>query len=113
MIYNQFDVVVVPFPFTDINASKRRPALVISDAQTFNTAVEHSVMTMITTASHSSWALDVPISNLPTTGLKTPSIIRMKLFTLDHTLVLKRIGFLSAADQDVVNTSLQHLFAFL
>jgi hypothetical protein len=37
----------------------------------------------------------------------------MKLFTLDHTLVLKRIGFLSAADQDVVNTSLQHLFAFL
>ena len=30
MTYRQFDVVVVPFPFTDVEASKRRPALILS-----------------------------------------------------------------------------------
>jgi hypothetical protein len=34
-IYSQFDVVVVPFPFTDSSAVKRRPALILSDAGTF------------------------------------------------------------------------------
>ncbi|WP_249263502.1 type II toxin-antitoxin system PemK/MazF family toxin [Microcystis aeruginosa] len=48
VIYEQFDVVVVPFPFTDINATKRRPALILSDALAFNTSVGRSVMAMIT-----------------------------------------------------------------
>jgi mRNA interferase MazF len=77
MTYRQFDVVVVPFPFTDVDASKRRPALILSDDQRFNTPVGHSVMAMITTASHSAWALDVAITDLGLAGLKSPSIIRM------------------------------------
>ena len=31
MIFKAFDVVVVPFPFADRDATKRRPALVISN----------------------------------------------------------------------------------
>jgi hypothetical protein len=34
--YKQFDVVIVPFPFTDRQAAKRRPALVVSDENEFN-----------------------------------------------------------------------------
>ncbi|MGL5875845.1 MAG: hypothetical protein ACRC2R_26390 [Xenococcaceae cyanobacterium] len=33
---SNFDVVVVSFPFTDATATKKRPALIISDAVTFN-----------------------------------------------------------------------------
>ena len=80
MTYRQFDVVVVPFPFTDSTTTKKRPALVISDATTFNQSIKKSVMAMITTASHSSWALDVLITDLTSTGLKAKSIVRMKLF---------------------------------
>lgn len=36
MTFNAFDVVVVPFPFTDKATTKRRPALILSDAQAFN-----------------------------------------------------------------------------
>jgi mRNA interferase MazF len=39
-IYSQFDVVVVPFPFTDSSTTKRRPALILSDAGTFNTPMQ-------------------------------------------------------------------------
>jgi hypothetical protein len=51
--YEQFAIVVVPFPFTDIAITKRRPALILSDAVAFNAPMGHSVMAMITTANHS------------------------------------------------------------
>jgi mRNA interferase MazF len=69
-------------------------------------------MAMITTASHSTWALDVEITDLTSAGLKNPSIVPMKLFTLDHTLVRKQIGRLSAADEVAVIASLISLLAF-
>jgi mRNA interferase MazF len=110
VIYKQFDVVVVPFPFTDSTATKKRPALIISDATTFNKSVKKYVMAMITTASHLPWALDVPITDLKSAGLKAKSIVRMKLFTLDDVLVIKKIGQLATGDRDRVQKSLQQLF---
>jgi mRNA interferase MazF len=106
--YRQFDVVVVPFPFTDRAATKRRPALVLSSGL-FNSGIGHSVMAMITTASHSVWPLDVDIANLGDAGLKTPSILRMKLFTIDHRLIQRHIGHLSLQDQKSVESTLQSL----
>lgn len=110
MTYRQYDVVVVPFPFTDSTATKKRPALVISDATAFNKSTKKSVMAMITTASHSPWTLDVPITDLKSSGLKAKSIVRMKLFTLDDALVIKKIGKLATGDRDRVQKSLQQLF---
>lgn len=108
-IYNQFDVVIVPFPFTDRQATKRRPALVLSDAAEFNRALGRSVMAMITTATQAPWPLDVSIGDLATTGLTTNSIIRMKLFTLDHSLVIRKSGVLSLTDQSNVSNILKRL----
>lgn len=94
-----FDVVVVPFPFTDSERTKRRPALVISSSTAFNTPSKHTVLAMITSASHESWPLDISIADLETTGLTSPSIIRMKFFTLDNRFIIKKIGKLSLKDQ--------------
>lgn len=47
--YDAGDVVVVPFPFSDRDAAKRRPALVCSGAE-FNNRAKHLVLAMITTA---------------------------------------------------------------
>jgi mRNA interferase MazF len=111
-IYKQFDVVVVPFPFTDNSATKRRPALILSDAGTFNNQMCKSVMAMITTTTRQPWALDITISDLPLTGLKAASLIRMKLFTLDHSLIVRRIGHLGEDDVDEVMESIRKLFHF-
>jgi len=92
------DVVIVPFPFTDRDASKRRPALVCS-GEDFNRKSRHVVLAMITSAAHSSWPEDVPIADLEAAGLPAPSVVRWKLFTLDASLVLERAGALGRRDR--------------
>jgi mRNA interferase MazF len=104
--FSRFDVVVVPFPFTDKAAAKRRPALVISDAKAFNRPAGHSVMAMITSAGNEPWPLDTPITDLKSAGLPSPSVVRMKLFTLDHRLVLRKAGKLAASDVRAVEATL-------
>lgn len=93
-----FDVVVVPFPFTDRTATKRRPALVLTSG-TFNQSARHSVLAMITSAEQSGWPGDYSIENLETAGLPTDCVVRLKLFTLDHRLIIRKAGVFGAADQ--------------
>ncbi|MEP7346356.1 MAG: type II toxin-antitoxin system PemK/MazF family toxin [Gemmatimonadaceae bacterium] len=92
------DIVIIPFPFTDRDAAKRRPALVCSSA-TFNRQAQHFVLAMITTSTHTPWPGDVVISDLKSAGLPVASVVRWKLFTLDASFVLKRGGKLSARDR--------------
>ncbi|TMH60239.1 MAG: type II toxin-antitoxin system PemK/MazF family toxin, partial [Betaproteobacteria bacterium] len=61
--FERFDVVRVPFPFSDRQAQKHRPALVLSDKAAFNRPAGHGVMAMITSAVHSPWPLDVAIAD--------------------------------------------------
>ena len=98
-----FDVVVVRFPFTDRQASKRRPALVLSSAS-FNTAALHSVLAMITSAEQSAWPGDVAITDLVAAGLPANCLLRLKLFTLDHRLIVRRVGSLAAKDRAALAT---------
>ena len=109
MTLEAFDVVVVPFPFTDRTTSKRRPALVLSDAGKFNKQVGQSVLTMITSASNSDWPLDVNIQDLDGAGLPSASVVRMKLFTLDDKLVIRKAGALAEQDRAAVSTALRQL----
>lgn len=109
MTYKIFDVVVVPFPFTDQNTDKKRPALVLSDLNTFNDATENCVLAMITSSKNPEWPLDTKIGSIQKAGLPAPSKVRMKLFTLDSRLILKKIGGLSAKDQKAVKENLKKL----
>jgi len=111
--YNAFDVVVVPFPFTDKATTKRRPALILSDAQTFNQQVGQAVMAMITSAKNSDWPLDIEIRDLDSAGLPSPSMIRMKLFTLDEKLIIRKTGELAGPDQAKVIAALRQLLPCL
>jgi mRNA interferase MazF len=107
--FERFAVVRVPFPFTDREATKNRPALVLSDPEAFNVPAGHSVMAMITSAANPAWPVDCPITDLSTAGLPAPSKVRFKLFTLDHRLVRGRLGRLSANDEARVRQGLASL----
>lgn len=109
MAYKRFEVVRVPFPFTDKDASKNRPALVLSDEIAFNAPAGHSVMAMITSAVQTAWPLDCEVRNLHAAGLPAPSKVRFKLFTLDHHLVHGQLGQLDEEDAERVQQALDHL----
>jgi mRNA interferase MazF len=106
--YRPFDVVVVPFPFTDSSATKRRPALVLS-AEAFHDRAGHLVLAMITSRENRGWPLDVEIRDLRRAGLSHPSVVRLKLFTLDERLVLRNAGKLAGEDAAAVKKSLSLL----
>lgn len=109
MIFERFAVVRVPFPFTDRDAAKNRPALVLSSASAFNTSAGHSVMAMITSEGNAPWPLDCPIADLSAAGLPAPSKVRFKLFTLDHRLVRGQLGTLASGDGERVKAALEKL----
>lgn len=113
MIYEPFDVIVVPFPFTDSLKTKRRPALVLSQKTDFGVKIEQSVLAMITSQKNDPWPLDIPVKNEKQSGLTAPSVIRMKIFTLDNRFILRKIGHLSKADQNQVKKNLAKLFDYL
>lgn len=97
MISELWDVVVVPFPFTERADTKRRPALALSTTA-FNES-GHTVLAMITSKTHLPWPGDTDIEALELAGLNTPCMIRLKIFTLDNRLILKKIGCLSPTDR--------------
>ncbi|WP_225875628.1 type II toxin-antitoxin system PemK/MazF family toxin [Cyanobium sp. NS01] len=98
----------MPFPFSDREDSKRRPALVLSPPG-FQQRCGHLVLAMITSARQSAWPLDWPIADLQAAGLKQPCLVRFKLFTLDARLVLGAVGALEAEDQAGVMAHLRRL----
>jgi mRNA interferase MazF len=111
MTFKRFDVVVVPFPFTDRTADKRRPALILSDKMLFNKPSGHTVLAMITSQKNPDWPLDTKIIGNRQAGLTAPSKVRMKLFTLDNRLIVKKIGALTDTDKKAVANALHRLLA--
>ena len=91
-------MVFVPFPFTDRNSSKRRPALVLSSSNS-NQKAGHTVLTIIISAGQSSLSGDSLIKDLDAAGLRAECVLRLKLFTLDHRLNICKTDCLATGGQ--------------
>jgi mRNA interferase MazF len=107
--FERFSVVVVPFPFADRATTRRRPAVVVSAPEVLGRQAGHSILAMVTSAANPPWPLDVPVSDLGVAGLPQPSVVRMKLFTLDDRLVLRVAGRLAPADAAAVENALRRV----
>ena len=89
--FDPFDVVVVPFPYADRLAEKRRPALVISNRR----LAAHGLvwLAMITSADNEPWSSDVMISDLKRAGLPAPSVVRpAKIACIEPSRIDRRVG---------------------
>ncbi len=109
MTFEPFGVAVVPFPFSDRLAAKRRPALIVSSAS-FNDAHGQAILAMITSTAIE-WPSDVPLGDWREAGLNAPCKVRFKLFTLDHGLIVRRLGVLSKRDSAAVRAALRRFLA--
>ena len=109
MIYKPCNIVEVPFPFIDSPYSKFRKALIISKSD-FNKNNGASVLAMITSAAYSRWYGDVTITDWRKAGLRKKCFIRLKLFTIQNSLIKKKVGSLSLRDKKVFYQRLSHCF---
>jgi len=106
-----FDLVRVPFPFSDRAASKMRPALVLS-RPAFHGRSGHLLLAMVTSSAQAPWPLDWEILDLQGAGLKRPALVRMKLFTLDGRLLREHLGSLGEPDRLGVTRHLRELIGW-
>lgn len=101
------DVVVVPFPFSDLSATKRRPALVLVDL-----SGDDVILCQITSqVTRDAYAIPLLDSDFTEGGLRQASFIRPnRLFTADSALILYRAGRISDAKRTEVAAALVALF---
>jgi mRNA interferase MazF len=104
--FDAFDVVVVPFPYADRLAEKRRPALVISNRK----LAAHGLIwvAMITSADNEPRPSDVAITNLRRAGLPAPSVVRVaKIACIEPRRIDRRVGRLDKATARAVGQKLR------
>jgi mRNA interferase MazF len=100
------DIVLVPFPFTDLTGSKKRPALILLSGSLDVT------VSFISTQLHWQEPTDLLLQPNATNGLKKPSLIRIgKIATVDKALVIGRLGSISAKQVEELDKKLIQLFA--
>jgi mRNA interferase MazF len=99
-------VVVVPFPFSDLTGSKRRPALVVADW-----GGDDIILCQITSRSKKDgFEIQLNVEDFSEGRLPVSSNIRPnKVFTADRRIVLQRTGKLKAIKYKEVAESLIRL----
>ena len=87
------DVVVVPFPFSDLSGSKRRPALILAELRG-----DDIILCQITTRARAGYAIDLAAQDFELGGILHDSEARPdKLFTAKRSLILSVVGRLNTA----------------
>lgn len=111
MSIEQRDVLLVPFPFSDMRLVKQRPVLVIS-SNPFNIAQGDIVICQITSRLiEDSYAVLLSQQDMEQGELKAVSRIKpYRIFTMDKRLVMKRIGRVKNEKFGEVVAVLQKLF---
>jgi mRNA interferase MazF len=87
------DIVVLPFPFSDLSGSKRRPALILADLPG-----DDLILSQITSKNiRDSYSVTVAIDDINGGSLAQASNIRPnKLFTAEESLILYKVGALKS-----------------
>lgn len=107
--FQPWDVVLVPFPYTERNYTKVRPALVVS-TDILSTKTGKYFLAMITSAQHTQVYGDVLISDLKLAGLPGESLVRpSKIATFEEASFVRRIGTLAAKDKKATAIQLREL----
>ena len=106
--FEAWDVVAVPFPYTDKATRQRRPALVIGAGASLD---EHGLLwvLMITSAENRPWSGDVPIDDLTLAGLPAASVVRTAKIATIETKEAEKRGTVSTGVRQSVKAVMRGL----
>lgn len=99
---NQGDIVIVPFPYTDLTAVKTRPALVISKNNRSDDLILVAITSQNSINGHMIETKDLEVGELPITSfVKINSVV-----TLNKSIIRKRVAIL----RDVITAKIVQNF---
>jgi mRNA interferase MazF len=104
------DVILVPFPFTDLAGSKVRPALIVG--RVYGQDVLAAFITSQSPGGDPQAELSLAAAHpeFKQTGLKTASVIHLdKIATLDRRLVQRRLGQIGPQTSILVAHALRYV----
>ncbi|WP_312812178.1 type II toxin-antitoxin system PemK/MazF family toxin [Sedimentibacter sp.] len=102
------DVIVVPFPFSDLSGTKRRPALVIAALNG-----DDLILSQITSQNNSDfYSIKIELSDFEEGTLNKNSNVRPnKIFTADKNLILYKVGKLNEGKIKEINNKVIKIFS--
>jgi len=99
------DVVLLPFPFTDLSGSKYRPAVILT------TTKKDVIVAFITSQLNLRKDTDIKLQQTQQNGLKRNSILLLdKIATLSKKLITGRIGILTDSELILIDKNLVKIF---
>jgi mRNA interferase MazF len=109
-----FDLILLPFPFTDLSTTKQRPCLILSVFQPKGLP-EHYVVAMVT--SHLDGVVfpgDTRLAKWGEAGLPKPSMARLaKIVTVESSLIRKKLGTVHSSDRQAIRRQFRKVFVEL
>jgi mRNA interferase MazF len=103
------DVVLVASPFTNLQTTKQRPAVVISNAA-YQQNRPDVILLAITSQIRQPLAFgEYLLQDWQLAGLLKPSVLKPLIATLEQTQIIRTLGQLSANDQIALHTVLQKI----
>jgi mRNA interferase MazF len=100
------DIVLVPFPFTDQTAVKKRPAIVVSSAG-YQARRRDVVIMAVTSRMRATPGFgEFEVAEWKKAGLILPSVAKPVLATIEKRLVIKKLGALQRGDRESLQASL-------
>lgn len=101
------DIIVIPFPFSDLSASKKQPAFVAANLQN-----DEFILCQITSQARiDDYSVAVSSEDFASGTLHLTSLIKPnKLFTADRSLIERKIGYLKKKKTDEVIGEICRIF---
>lgn len=108
--YKQGDIVIVPFPFSDLSSIKQRPVLILSKSEDIKQNEEIITCGITSNLQNMRNSVIIDNSNLQTGKIPIKSRIKIdKLFTLDKKIIIKKVASLRSESFERVRHEFQKL----
>jgi mRNA interferase MazF len=101
--YSRGEVVLVRYPFSDLSGSKIRPAVVISAPH----SSKDVFILPLTSKTTSLLAGEFVLTNWSLAGLNVETAVKLGIYTVDQSLIVKRVGRLSDSDLRALHDALR------
>ena len=102
------DVVLIPFPYADFSKVKKRPALIVGEAESDNL-----ILCQITSkAGTSKKAASLSDSDFAKGSLHLDSYVRPdKLFTIEQSIIDKAVGSVQTSKLETIKAQIRQIFS--